>query len=57
VGFFAVAGPDLQRLVKPDHLLGGTRSTDVTEAARRVVEARASPHPPHRLYPAYTPSS
>ena len=39
VGFFAVAGPDMQRLVKPEHLPPGTRWTDATEAARAAVEA------------------
>ena len=39
VGFFAVAGPDMQRLVKPENLPAGTRWTDATEAARAVVEA------------------
>jgi 5'-nucleotidase len=37
LGFFAVAGPDMQRLVKPEHLPAGTRWTDATEAARAVV--------------------
>jgi 5'-nucleotidase len=39
LGFFAVAGPDMQRLVKAEHLPGGTRWTDATEAARAVVKA------------------
>ncbi|OJT19436.1 hypothetical protein BO221_34165 [Archangium sp. Cb G35] len=39
VGFFAVAGPDMQRLVKAENLPAGTRWTDATEAARAVVEA------------------
>jgi len=39
LGLFAVAGPDMQRLVKAEHLPGGTRWTDATEAARAVVKA------------------
>jgi 5'-nucleotidase / UDP-sugar diphosphatase len=39
LGFFAVAGPDMQRLVKAEHLPAGTRWTDATEAARAVVRA------------------
>jgi hypothetical protein len=38
VGLFAVAGPDMQRLVKPEHLPGGTRWTDATATARGVVD-------------------
>ncbi len=39
LGFFAVAGPDMQRLVKREHLPAGTRWTDAHEAARQVVRA------------------
>ncbi|WP_309892288.1 bifunctional UDP-sugar hydrolase/5'-nucleotidase [Archangium sp.] len=39
VGFFAVAGPDMQRLVKAEHLPAGTRWTDAKEAARAAVHA------------------
>ncbi|MFY0582174.1 hypothetical protein ACN28S_54960 [Cystobacter fuscus] len=39
LGFFAVAGPDMQRLVKAERLPVGTRWTDATEAARAVVGA------------------
>lgn len=39
LGFFAVAGPDMQRLVKREHLPAGTRWTDAQEAARQVVRA------------------
>jgi 5'-nucleotidase len=39
LGFFAVAGPDMQRLVKAEHLPAGTRWTDEKEAARAVVKA------------------
>ncbi|XXF77982.1 5'-nucleotidase C-terminal domain-containing protein [Myxococcaceae bacterium GXIMD 01537] len=37
LGFFALAGPDMQRLVKREHLPAGTRWTDAREAARAVV--------------------
>ena len=39
LGFFALAGEDMQHLVKPEHLPPGTHWTDATEAARSVVEA------------------
>jgi 5'-nucleotidase len=39
LGFFAVAGPDMQRLVKAENLPAGTRWTDEKEAARAVVHA------------------
>jgi 5'-nucleotidase len=39
LGFFAVAGPDMQRLVKAANLPAGTRWTDAKEAARAVVSA------------------
>ncbi|MCY1083041.1 bifunctional metallophosphatase/5'-nucleotidase [Archangium lansingense] len=39
VGFFSVAGLDMQRLVKAEHLPAGTRWTDATEAAQAVVRA------------------
>jgi 5'-nucleotidase len=39
LGFFAVAGPDMQRLVKRERLPAGTRWTDAHEAARQVVRA------------------
>ncbi|MET0401609.1 MAG: 5'-nucleotidase C-terminal domain-containing protein [Cystobacter sp.] len=39
VGFFAVAGPDMQRLVKPEHLPEGSWWSDATQAARAVVDA------------------
>ena len=39
VGLFALAGPDMQNLVKAENLPPGTRWTDATEAARKVVEA------------------
>jgi 5'-nucleotidase len=39
LGVFAVAGPDMQRLVKREHLPAGTRWTDATAAAREVVRA------------------
>lgn len=37
LGLFAVAGPDLARLVKQEHLPVGTRWVDGKEAARRIV--------------------
>ncbi|WP_224240726.1 bifunctional metallophosphatase/5'-nucleotidase [Hyalangium gracile] len=37
LGLFAVAGPDMEKLVKPEHLPAGTRWTDGREAARRIV--------------------
>ncbi|HEX8436348.1 bifunctional UDP-sugar hydrolase/5'-nucleotidase [Archangium sp.] len=39
LGFFAVAGPDMQRLVKAENLPAGTRWTDEKEAARAAVHA------------------
>ncbi|WNG21506.1 bifunctional metallophosphatase/5'-nucleotidase [Cystobacter fuscus] len=39
LGFFAVAGPDMRRLVKAENLPPGTRWTDATQTARAVVEA------------------
>lgn len=39
LGLFAVAGPDMQRLVKAENLPAGTRWTDAKEAARAVVRA------------------
>ncbi|WP_257462564.1 bifunctional metallophosphatase/5'-nucleotidase [Archangium lipolyticum] len=39
VGLFAVAGPDMQRLVKAENLPAGTRWTEAKEAAREVVRA------------------
>lgn len=39
LGFFALAGPDMQRLVKREHLPAGTHWTDAHEAATRVVRA------------------
>ncbi|PTL75141.1 bifunctional UDP-sugar hydrolase/5'-nucleotidase [Vitiosangium sp. GDMCC 1.1324] len=39
LGLFALAGPDMQHLVKAEHLPPGTRWTNATEAARAVVEA------------------
>jgi 5'-nucleotidase len=39
LGFFAVAGPDMQRLVKAANLPAGTRWTDAKEAARAAVKA------------------
>ncbi|MCY1074555.1 bifunctional metallophosphatase/5'-nucleotidase [Archangium lansingense] len=38
VGLFALAGADMQHLVKAEHLPPGTRWTAATEAARAVVE-------------------
>jgi 5'-nucleotidase len=37
LGFFAVGGPDVQRLVKPEALPPGVRWVDATETARAVV--------------------
>jgi 5'-nucleotidase / UDP-sugar diphosphatase len=37
LGFFAVGGPDVQRLVKPEALPPGVRWVDAIEAARAVV--------------------
>jgi 5'-nucleotidase / UDP-sugar diphosphatase len=37
LGLFAVAGPDMARLVKPQNLPAGTRWADGKEAARRIV--------------------
>jgi 5'-nucleotidase/UDP-sugar diphosphatase len=39
LGFFSVAGPDMQRMVKAAHLPAGTRWTDAREAARAAVNA------------------
>lgn len=39
VGFFALAGPDVQRLVRGVDLPSGTRFTDATAAARSVLAA------------------
>jgi 5'-nucleotidase len=39
VGFFAVAGPEVQRLVRPRDLPPGTRWGDAGEAARATVRA------------------
>ncbi|PTL79485.1 bifunctional UDP-sugar hydrolase/5'-nucleotidase [Vitiosangium sp. GDMCC 1.1324] len=39
LGFFALAGPDMQRLVKAENLPAGTRWTDAKEAARAMVGA------------------
>ena len=39
LGFFAVAGPDMQRLVKAGNLPAGTRWTDEKEAAEAAVAA------------------
>jgi 5'-nucleotidase len=37
VGAFAVAGPDVQRLLRPGDLPPGTRFEDATETARKIV--------------------
>lgn len=39
VGIFALAGPDVQRLIRPAHLPPGTRWADAVETARAVVKA------------------
>lgn len=39
IGVFALAGPDVQRLIARDHLPAGTQWTDALETARAVVKA------------------
>lgn len=39
LGFFAVAGPDVQKLIRPGNLPRGTSWADATETARAVVAA------------------
>ncbi len=39
LGLFAVAGPDVQRLIRPENLPRGTSWADATETARAVVAA------------------
>jgi len=39
VGLFALAGPDVQRLIKPADLPPGARWTDALESARSIVKA------------------
>lgn len=39
IGLFAVAGPDVQRLIRAEHLPTGTRWSDAEAAARDVVAA------------------